>query len=132
MKKAKNQGLKTIFYNEIAPRGNTIADYKLYCKGIETEVAITEPAWVYTRSSAYLLSLVLLRDFLKVEMGSFLTLLLPPGTFFLLLGCFIQPSYEGLGLVLFCFVLLCLVDKPERPIFSRRKREEGKSQGERR
>lgn len=33
----------------------------------------------------------------------------------LLLGCFAQPSYEGLCLDLLHLVMLCLVDIPGRP-----------------
>lgn len=93
---------------------------------------MTEPARVWPRSSTYMLWLFSL-GFLwnsKQWEGVSLTLLPVCGTLLLLLGCLIQPSYEGLYIVLFPHVVPSSVDIPRGLLFSEWKWRDGGSSGE--
>lgn len=76
----------------------------------ETEVAITEPAWVSTRSSANVVVLLLLDSYSRSRMS--LTLSCSLGTPFLLLGCLIQPCYEILCPAILHLVMPSSIDIP--------------------
>lgn len=87
------------------------------CGLTETKAASTGFTWVCIGFSAYMVWLLAwcFVAHLTVEASESLTILPALYTHFLLLGCHVQPQYEGFCLILLHHVLSCLTIGSWRP-----------------